>query len=321
MFISDFAIKRPMITVVAMVALVVFGLFAWWRLQTDEFPDVAEPVVFTAIIYPGASPDQVEREILDPVEEAIQGISGVDRVIGEARDGYAQIITVFLFEKDLKEATQDIRDAISAIRVDLPQEMEEPILRRFSPNDFPIVEISLTSSALSQADLTRIADPGITRELRSIGGVAQVSVVGNLNRELTVELRPEALQAAGVSVGQVVGALQAQNLAVPVGRVNGSLDERTIRLKGRLEGPSDFMRTVVAARDGRTIRLGDIARAVDGTEEQRSIALYNERERTTGGVAFTSQEAVGIEITKSKGYSTTDVSDKIKARIDKLQPT
>ena len=321
MFISDFAIKRPLVTVVAMVALVVFGAFALWRLQTDEFPDVAEPVVFTAIIYPGASPDQVEREILDPIEEAIQGISGVDRVVGEARDGYAQIITVFVFEKDLKEATQDIRDAISAIRVDLPQEMEEPILRRFSPNDFPIVEISLTSSALSQADLTRIADPGITRELRSIGGVAQVSVVGNLNRELTVELRPEALQAAGVSVGQVVGALQAQNLAVPVGRVNGSLDERTIRLKGRLEGPEDFMRMVVAERNGQLIRLGQVARALDGTEEQRSIALYGDRADTTKNELPVIQEAVGITITKSKGYSTTDVSGKINAKIEAVRKT
>ena len=145
MFISDFAIKRPLITIVSMVALVVFGAFALWRLQTDEFPDVANPVVFTAIIYPGASPEQVEREILEPVEEAIQGISGVDKVFGEARDGYAQIITVFLYEKDLKEATQDIRDAISAKRNDLPTEMEEPIIQRFSPNDFPIVQISLTS--------------------------------------------------------------------------------------------------------------------------------------------------------------------------------
>ena len=307
MFISDFAIKRPMITIVTMVALVVFGLFAFWRLQTDEFPDVADPVVMTAIIYPGASPDQVEREILDPIEEAIQGISGVDQIFGEARDGYAQIITIFVFEKDLKEATQDIRDAISAIRVDLPTEMEEPILRRFSPNDFPIVEISLTSSTLSQADLTRIADPGITRELRSIPGVAQVSVVGNLNRELTVELRPQALQASGVSVGQVVQALQSQNLAVPVGRLNGSLDERTIRLKGRLEGPADFMRMVVAERNGRIIRLGDVAVARDGTEEQRSVALFNE------------QDAVGIAITKSKGYSTTDVSDRIRAKVAVLE--
>jgi HAE1 family hydrophobic/amphiphilic exporter-1 len=314
MFISDFAIKRPMITVVTMVALVVFGIFAFVRLQTDEFPDVAEPVVFTAIIYPGASPDQVEREILDPIEEAIQGISGVDQVMGEARDGYAQIITIFVFEKDLKEATQDIRDAISAIRVDLPSEMEEPILRRFSPSDFPIVQVSLTSNTLSQADLTRIADPQILRELRSIGGVAQVSIVGNLDRELTIELRPDALQARGISVGQVVQALQAQNLAVPVGRLNGSLDERTIRLKGRLESPADFMQMVVSERNGEIIRLGQIAVAKDGTEEQRSVALFASRE---GPI----EDAVGIEVTKAKGYSTTDVSGKIKAKLEAIEKT
>ena len=309
MFISDFAIKRPLITVVAMVALVVFGGFALWRLQTDEFPDVAEPVVFTAIVYPGASPDQVEREILDPIEEAIQGISGVDQVFGEARDGYAQIVTVFLFEKDLKEATQDIRDAISAKRNDLPVEMEEPIIRRFSPNDFPIVQISLTSTTLTPPQLTRIADPGITREMRSIAGVAQVDVLGKVERELTVQLKPQALQASGVSVGEVVQALQAQNLAVPVGRLEGSLEERTIRLKGRLEGPADFAQMVVAERNGNLIRLGQVADVLDGTEEQRSLALYN------------GQEAVGINITKSKGFSTTDVSDKIRARIEQIQPT
>ena len=313
MFISDFAIRRPMITVVTMVALVAFGLFAWFQLQTDEFPDVAEPVVFTTIIYPGASPDQVEREILDPIEDAIQGITGVDRIMGEARDGYAQIITIFVFEKDLQEATQDIRDAISARRVDLPTEMEEPLIQRFSPSDFPIVQVSLTSNALSQADLTRIADPGITRELRSISGVAQVSVVGNLNRELTVELRPEALQAAGLSVGEVVFALQSQNLAVPVGRLNGTLDERTIRLKGRLESPADFMQMVIAERNGRIIRLGQVAVARDGTEEQRSLALY----RDSGQVAV--QEAVGIEVTKGKGYSTTSVSDQIKEKLAAIQ--
>ena len=315
MFISDFAIKRPLITVVAMVALVVFGLFALWQLPTDEFPDVAEPVVFTAIIYPGASPDQVEREILDPVEEAIQGISGVDQMFGEARDGYAQIITVFLFEKDIKEATQDIRDAISAIRVDLPPEMEEPILRRFDPADFPIVQISLTSNTLTQADLTRIADPAITRELRSLPGVAQVDLVGQLEREMTVQLRPDALQAAQVSIGQVVGAIQAQNIAVPVGRLEGTLDERTIRLKGRLESPADFATMVIAERNGQLIRLGQVADVFDGTEEQRSLALYNRK----GSPEI--QEAVGIEITKSRGYSTTDVSDRIKASLDRIQET
>src|SRR5918911_188668 len=167
MFISDFAIKRPLITIVAMLALAAFGFIAFLRLQTDKFPDVAEPVVFTAIVYPGASPDQVERELLDPIEEAIQGISGVDKMWGEAQDGYAQIIVQFVFEKDLQAATQDIRDAISGIRQDLPPEMKEPILKRFDPADFPIVQISLTSNTLAPASLTRLADPTITRELKA----------------------------------------------------------------------------------------------------------------------------------------------------------
>ena len=309
MFISDFAIKRPLITVVSMVALVVFGLFSLVRLQTDEFPDVQPPVVFTAIIYPGASPDQAEREVLAPVEEAIQGISGVDKVFGEARDGYVQIITIFRFEKNLQEATQDIRDAISLIRSDLPQEMEEPILKRLSPNDRPIIVLALASDVLSPAELTRLADPGITRELRSLAGVAQVDVAGKVERELTVELRPHALQSSGVSVAQVVQALQLQNLSVPVGRLSGALDERSIRLKGRLEGPADFAQLVVAERNGQVIRLGQLADVHDGTEEPRTIALYNGR------------EAVGLLIAKSKGYSTTSVSAKVQQRIAEIRKT
>ena len=149
MVISDFAIKRPMITIVSMVALVVFGLFALWRLQVDEFPDIQQPVVLTFIPYPGASPEGVEREVLKPVEDAIKGISGVDKIYGTAGDGYAQIITLFLFEKDPQIATQDIRDAISGIREDLPPEMKEPVLQRFDPADQPIVSMTIASPTMS----------------------------------------------------------------------------------------------------------------------------------------------------------------------------
>ena len=309
MVISDFAIKRPLITVVAMLALVVFGAFSLFRLQTDEFPDVQQPIVVTNIIYPGASPEQVEREILEPIEEAIQGISGVDKVMGEARDGFASIVTQYVFEKPVQEQTQDIRDAISLIRQDLPQEMEEPILRRVDPQDFPIIQLALVSNTLTPAQLYRVADPGITRELRSIAGVAQVTVVGGVERELTVELKPEALQSAGISVQEVVQALQLQNLAAPVGRISGSLDERTIRLQGRIENPDDFEQLVVTERNGQLVRLGQVANAYDGTEEQRTLALLNGR------------EAVGININKTKGYSTTDVAEKVLARIAAVQPT
>ncbi len=309
MFISDYAIKRPLLTVVTMLALVCFGGVALLMLQTDEFPDVSPPVVLTTIIYPGASPDQVEREILEPIEEAIQSISGVDKVLGEARDGFAQITTLFVFEKDLQQATQDIRDAISAKRQDLPLEMEEPLYRRFDPTDRPIVTVALFSESMTSPQLTRLADPAITRELRSIPGVANVQVSGGVKRELTVELDPLRLQAAGVTVPQVVQALQSQNLAVPVGRLNGALDERTIRLKGRLEGPDDFSRMVVADRGGALVRLGDVATVNDGVEEARTLALYNDK------------EAVGIDISKTKGYSTTSVAEQVISRVDELRKT
>jgi HAE1 family hydrophobic/amphiphilic exporter-1 len=308
-FISDFAIKRPLITVVSMLALVGFGLIALVQLQTDEFPEVQPPVVLTTVVYPGASPEQVEREVLEPIEEAIQSISGVKSINGEARDGFAQVITEFAYGKPLAEATQEIRDAISTKRQDLPQEMEEPILRKFNPTDRPIVTLALSSERLTPAQLTLVADPGITRELRSIPGVADVTIAGGVKRELTVHLDPARLQAAGVSVPQVVAALQAGNLAVPVGRVTSALDERTIRLKGRLDGPDDFLALVVAERGGRTVRLGDVATVADGVEEQRTLALYDGR------------DAVGIDIKKTAGYSTTAVAEAVFAKVEQLRPT
>jgi hydrophobic/amphiphilic exporter-1 (mainly G- bacteria), HAE1 family len=308
-FISDFAIKRPIITIVSMVALVVFGLFSLWQLETDEFPDVQQPIVNVAIPYPGASPDVVEREVLDRVEEAVSGISGVDRIQGSAQDGFANVTVFFVFEKDLQQASQDIRDKISGIRADLPAEMKEPILTRFDPADQPIVQLSLNSTVLDAPALTRVADPGITRVLRGIPGVAEATVLGGVERELTVELRPDAMEAAGVSVAQVVGALQSQNLAAPVGRLNGTLDERSIRLKGKIERPEDFLQIVVAERAGRSIRLGEVATAFDGTAEPRTAALFNGR------------DAVGIMVKKAKGYSTTQVSEKVLAAVEEVRAT
>ncbi|MCU0625249.1 MAG: efflux RND transporter permease subunit [Gemmatimonadaceae bacterium] len=307
MWISDFAIRRPLITIVSMLVLVVFGLVSYFQLKTDEFPEVTPPIVVTTIVYPGASPDQVEREILEPVEEAIQGISGVDKVFGDARDGFASITTFFLYSKDLQEATQEIRDAIALKRNDLPDEMKEPVIQKLNPTDRPIVQVSLSSATLTAPQLTLIADPGITRELRSIAGVAKVEVAGGVKREMMVQLRPEALQSYNVSVGEVLVALQQQNLAVPVGNLEGTLDERTIRLKGRLDDAQDFTNIAVAQRNGTLIRLGQLADVKDGTEEQRTLALLDGR------------ESVGLLITKSKGFSTTEVSAKVQAALDRVK--
>ena len=307
MLISDFAIRQPVITVVTMLALGVFGVFALFNLDTDEFPDVQPPVIAVSVPYPGASPDSVEREVVNPLEEAISGISGVNKINSSSLDGFATLIVEFVFEKDLQEATQQIRDEISAIRNDLPPEMEEPILTRFDPADLPIVSLTLASTRLGGAELTALVDPGITRQLRGIPGVAEVNVVGGIEREMTVALQPAALQASGIGIAQVVQALQAQNLAAPVGRLTGDLEERTIRLRGRLEGAADFEQLVVSTQAGRIVRLRDVAEVRVGTEEQRSAAVYN------------GQEAVGIDVVKSKGFSTTAVADSVRREIHAIQ--
>src|SRR3954466_13862681 len=127
MFISDFAIRRPLVTVVAMVSLVIFGIFALMKLKTDEFPDVAPPWLTVAVVYPGAPPEGVEKEVLDPIEEQVASTAGATRIMSRAYDAYAVFMVEFLFDKDLNEASQDVREAISAVRIDLPAEMEEPI--------------------------------------------------------------------------------------------------------------------------------------------------------------------------------------------------
>ncbi len=307
MVISDFAIRRPLVTLVAMVSLALVGLVALLKLKTDEYPDVSPVVVAVNIAYPGASPDGVEKEIVDPIEEHIATIAGVKEVQGKAYDGYASVQVEFQYGKDLNEASQEIRDAISGIRADLPAEMKEPQIKKLSDTDRPIVSLALASTSQSQAALTSIVDPGITRELRAIPGVAEVQVFGKAVREISVLLKPDALRANGVSVSDVVQALQAQNLAAPVGRVEGALDERSIRLKGRFVDPREFADLVVAQRNGALVRLGAVADVGDGTEEARSLALYDGR------------EAVGIDIKKGQGYSTTDVGERVRERVAAIQ--
>ena len=308
MFISDFAIRRPIITVVTMIALVVFGLASLARLDTDEFPAIDAPIVFVAIAYPGAAPDVVEREVVSRVEDKISGISGVDKINSTSTDGFAQIIVQFVFSKPVDQATQDIRDAISAVRSQLPAEILEPIIQRFDPNQLPIVSLAVTSTVLTPPQLTQIADQQIAGELRAIGGVAQVNVVGGDSAQLNVNVRPSDLASVGVGIDQVVSALRAQNLAAPVGNVNSPLEQRSIRLEGRFDRPEDFAGLVVSQRAGQLVTLGQVADVEAGAAEPKSSALYNGR------------AAIGLDIVKSREYSTTAVADGVKARIAALQP-
>jgi len=307
MWISDFSISKPIVTIVLMLALVVFGLGALFGLDTDEFPDVNPPVVALSVIYPGAGPESVEREVIEPIEDGIAGISGVHRMTSTAQDSYGLIIVEFEFDKDLQQATQDIRDKISEKRRDLPAEMEEPIIQRFDPQDLPIISMTLSSDGMDAGALTKLADPGITRELQSLPGVARVDVVGGLDPELLVNLDPAKLEAAGVGVDQVAYALQSANLAAPVGRLTSNREEKTIRLSGRLLKPEEFSAIALYGSGGKLVRLGDVATVSVGTEEPRSLAFLN------------GKQAVGIDLVKATSASTTAVAEKVTERLEDVR--
>ncbi|MBD8526079.1 efflux RND transporter permease subunit [Pseudomarimonas arenosa] len=308
MFLSEFSIKRPVVTLVVTIALMVFGYAALTRLKTNQTPDVQPPVLVVSIPYPGASPETVEREVINRIEDSLSSISGIRDIRAYARDSVGTIVVIFEFDKNLIEASQEIRDSIATVRDKLPSEMKEPYLRRVDPSAQPVMNIALFSDSVSHMELSRFADQVLARELRTVPGVALVDLNGEQIREMTVQLKSAAMRQANVSVAEVLAALRAQNLAAPVGRVESGMEEQSIRLLGRLRDVADFENVVVRRQGEAEVRLGQVANIEDGHAEQRSYSLFN------------GQGSVGISVTKSREASTVSVTDELLTKVEQLHP-
>jgi HAE1 family hydrophobic/amphiphilic exporter-1 len=309
MLLSDFSIRRPVSTVVIIIALMCLGLLALNKLRVNQIPDVEQPVMVVNIPYPGASPETVEREIVDRVEKALQSIPQVYQIRTTASESSAQIVIIFNFKKNMSEAADEIRNAIASVRHKLPLEMREPILRRIDPSAQPIMQLALSSSAQSLAEISRLAEDVLADRFRGIDGVAVVNVNGSLRRELSVLLRAEKLREYNVSVTDVVNALRTQNTTAPVGRVKGALDEQSIRLVGRIASPREFDEIVIARRGGQIVRLGQVATVEDGFAELTGFSLRN------------AHPNVGISITRSRDASTVTVANKIRDLVAETNKT
>ncbi len=309
MILSDFSIKRPVVTIVIIIALMCLGLLALKKLRVNQIPDVEQPVMVVTVPYPGASPETVEREVIDRVEKSLQSIPQVYEIRSTASDSQAQIVIIFNFKKNMADAADEIRNAINAVRYKLPVEMREPILTRVDPSAQPIMQLALSSTIQSHAEISRLAEDVLADRFRSIDGVAVVTVNGSLKRELSVLLHAQKLREYNVSVTDVVNALRAQNTTAPVGRVIGALDEQNIRLVGRLESPRDF-RDIVVKRNGDTIvRLGQVATPQDGFAELTGFSLRN------------GHANVNISITRSRDASTVTVANRIRDMVKEINAT
>ena len=308
MFLSDFSIKRPVAAIVIIITLMGLGLIALNKLRVNQFPDVAPPVLVVGITYPGASPDTVERELVNRIERAFQGIEGVDETRSQstASEGYARFVLVFNFHKDLSEASDQVRNAIGSVRYKLPVEMREPVLTRFDPSAQPIMQMALSSDTESHAEISRLAEDQLADRFRAIPGVAVVNVNGSLTRELSVLVHAQKLREFGVSVTDVVNALRAQNATAPVGKVRGALEDQSIRLVGRIESPSEFNQMLVKRNGDNLIRLGQVATVQDGFAETSS---HNERNGRLN---------VGIEVSRTRDASTTAVAKQVRDLVTQI---
>src|SRR6478736_3308645 len=265
MFLSDFSIRRPVSTVVIIIGLMCLGLLALNKLRVNQIPDVDQPVMVVTVPYPGASPETVEREIINRVEKSLQSIPQVYQIRSTASESQAQIVIIFNFKKNMVEASDEIRNAINSVRYKLPIEMREPILQRIDPSAQPIMQLALSAKSQTFAEISRLAEDVIADRFRSIDGVAVVNVNGALRRELSVLLRAQKLREFNVSVTEVVNALRMQNTTAPVGRVKGPLEDKSIRLVGRIDSPRQFNDIVIKrTAAGDIVRLGQVAVVEDG---------------------------------------------------------
>ncbi len=309
MFLSDFSVKQPIAMIVIIISMMALGLMALQKLRVNQTPDVEQPVLVVNISYPGASPETVERELVNRIEKAMQSISGVDQVRSTAAEGSATLVLIFNFDKNMIEAADEVRNAIGSVRHKLPIEMREPVLRRIDPSAQPIMQLALSSSSQSHAEISRLAEDVLADRLRGINGVSVVNVNGALRRELSVLLRAEKLREFNVSVTEVVNALRAQNTSAPVGKVRGSLQDQSIRLVGRIESPAEFEQIVIKRRGNDLIRLAQVATVQDGFAELTGFSVRN------------GQPNVGMSVIRAREASTVSVAHGVRELVTELGKT
>ena len=309
MFLSNFSVKKPIVTIVILLMLMAIGLLALTKLKVNQIPDVDLPLLVIDISYPGASPDTVEREVLNRVEKALQSVNGIKDLRGTANEGSANIQVFFEFKKNMVEATDDVRNAIGRVRYKLPTEIREPVILRIDPGAQPIMQLALSSSSQSHAEISRIAEDQLADKFRGISGVAQVNVNGALKRELSVLLHSQKLREVNLSVTEVVNALRTQNAAAPVGKIRGALEDQSIRLLGRIETPAEFNQIVIKRSGNDLIRLGQVATVSDGFAELTTMSVRNGKPN------------VGLAITRSRNASTVSVADEIRVLVAEVSRT
>ncbi len=308
MWISDTSINRPVFATMVIVSFMVLGIVSMTRLGIDLFPEVNFPFVNVTVIYPGASPEEVETLVTRPIEDAVSGINGVKKVISTSTEGGSRVGIELRLEVDPQAATAEVREKVAAIRGKLPQDIEDPTIQRFDVAALPIMVYAVGSSQPSDVTRRQVEDD-LKPLLEQIDGVAAVEVNGGEIREIQINLDPRRLEALSLPLSQVAAKLAAENLDVPGGQVKRDGRAISLRTKGEFQTLTEIENVILRSNAGSTVRLKDVGEVVDGFEDKTSTTRLN------------GADAVSFAVRKQSGANTVEIADRVDATLARLAPT
>ncbi len=303
--LAELCIKRPVFATMLVMAFIVVGAFSYFKLGVDLFPKIDLPTVTITTQLDGASPEEVESQVTKRIEEAVNTIGGVDELRSVSAEGVSQVFVVFVLERDIDEAAQDVRDKVSRMLGELPADAKAPIIEKLDPDAQPVLSLALSGNR-SAREITEIADKVVKQNLESLNGVGRVSFIGDRKREIQVTLDASKIAAYNLSVDAIKQALRAQNVEIPGGRLDDGRRELSLRTLGRVARVEDFANIIVGTTNGLPIYVKDIGYVEDGVEEPRSLARLD------------GQPAVILEIRKQSGTNTLEVVRLVKERLAEL---
>ena len=283
--ISAWAITHPVFPLVLFAVLTVFGIVAFVRMPITLNPDISAPFVHVLIGVPGAAPSEIETQVLQKVEGSVSKIGNVKNIISRATEGQAMVFVEFQIGTPVDRATTDVRDAVSRVRADLPPGIMEPQVGREEIDGGPIVYYAVSTTGMTEEQLSWFVDDTINKRLLGVTGVAQVNRSGGVDREIRVDLDPARMQSFGVTAAEVNDQLRQVNVDAAGGRAQVGGSEQSIRVLGSARTAPLLADTRLMLGGGRAVRLGDIAEVRDGIAEVRTISRLDGRPATTFGVS------------------------------------
>jgi HAE1 family hydrophobic/amphiphilic exporter-1 len=289
------------------MSLVVLGVFSFRRLGVDLFPRADPATVNVALSLPGASPDEMSTSVVEPMEEAISGVSGIDELSARISEGRAQITVRFVLERNINDAANDVREKVAAAIRNAPPALLPPVISKVDPDADPVLSLIVSSKGMSLRTLTEIADKQIARVIQTVNGVGEVSLAGGRAREIHIVVDIEKLNSYGLSMTEVRDAVVGENVEIPGGTIEQGKGQLLLRTLGRVDAADDFNNIVVATKDGTPIRIADIGHAEDGFERPMSAAWLADT------------PAVMLDVRRAMDENTVAVIEAVRARLETIR--